>query len=261
MRSLPVALALCALAVPAAAQLTTTYTGTQRDGDKDVAATAEFTIEKGRALMILKGSHAMRMIFDEKAGVLRVVSDDDRTYFDITKANAAAGDPTGMMAEMQKQLEKMPKEQRAQAEQMMKGMMGTAAAQPRLEYVWTNDTKEIAGYHCTMVAGMRGNDKATEYCGSKSNDFTMSDAERATMLEMQGYLRNFGISVKSGDESRAFQWDTSVDGYPVLTRCYKNGAITLELQLGTVSRNAIPDEAFELPRGYKRMEFGAATSR
>ena len=46
MRSLSIALALCAPAVPAAAQLTTTYTGTQRDGEKDVPATAEFTIER-----------------------------------------------------------------------------------------------------------------------------------------------------------------------------------------------------------------------
>lgn len=261
MRSLIFSLALCATAAPASAQLTTTYTGTQRDGDKAVPASAEFTIQNGRALMVMKGSHAMRMIFDDRAQVLHILSDDDKRFFDITKANAASGDPTGMMGEMQKQLAKMPKEQRAQAEAMMKGMMGTTATQPPLTYVWTKDTKEIAGYQCTLVEGMRGDNKVTEYCGSKSSDFTMSDAERATMLDMQGYLRNFGISVQSGDETRAFQWDTSVDGYPVLTRCYKNGTMTLELQLASVSRKPIPDEMFEMPRGYARMDFGAGMRR
>jgi hypothetical protein len=81
------------------------------------------------------------------------------------------------------------------------------------------------------------------------------------MLEMQGYLRNFGINAKSGDESRAFQWDTSVDGYPVLTRCYRDGRMTLELQLASVSRTEIPRDAYELPRGYKRTDFGSATAR
>jgi len=261
MRSLMFPLALCATAAPASAQLTTTYTGTQRDGDKDVPATAEFTIQNGRALMVMKESRAMRMIFDARAAVLHIISDDDKSFFDITKANAAAGDPAGMMGEMQKQLEKMPKEQRAMAEGMMKGMMGSAATQPPLTYVWSKDTKEVAGYQCTVVAGMRGDDKVTEYCGSKSNDFTMSGDERAPMLDMQGYLRNFGISVQSGDETRAFQWDTSVDGYPVLTRCYKHGTMTLELQLASVSRQPIPDEMFEMPRGYKRMEFGAGMRR
>jgi len=264
MRSLmlfPVALCATAAPAPTSAQLTTTYTGTQRDGDKDVPASAEFTIQNGRALMVMKGSRAMRMIFDARAGVLHIISDDDKSFFDITRANAAAGDPSGMMGEMQKQMEKMPKEQRAMAEGMMKGMMGSAATQPPLTYVWSKETREIAGYQCTLVAGMRGDNKVTEYCGSTSNDFKMSDAERATMLDMQGYLRNFGISVQSGDETRAFQWDTSVDGYPVLTRCYRNGTMTLELQLVSVSRKPLPDEMFEMPRGYKPMDFGMGKRR
>ena len=261
MRSMMFALALCATAAPAFAQLTSTYTGTQRDGDKTVPASAEFAIQNGRALMVMKGSRAMRMIFDARAEVLHIISDDDKRFFDITKANAASGDLTGMMGEMQKQLEKMPKEQRAMAEGMMKGMMGTTATQPPLTYVWTKDTKEIAGYECTLVEGMRGDDKVTEYCGTKSNDFKMSDAERATMLAMQGYLRNFGIGVQSGDETRAFQWDTSVDGYPVLTRCYQHGTMTLELQLASVSRKPIPEEMFEMPRGYTRMDFGTGMHR
>jgi len=264
MRSLmlfPVALCATAAPAPTSAQLTTTYTGTQRDGDKDVPASAEFTIQNGRALMVMKGSRAMRMIFDARAGVLHIISDDDKSFFDITRANAAAGDPSGMMGEMQKQMEKMPKEQRAMAEGMMKGMMGSAATQPPLTYVWSKETREIAGYQCTLVAGMRGDNKVTEYCWSTSNDFMMSDAERATMLDMQGYLRNFGISVQSGDETRAFQWDTSVDGYPVLTRCYRNGTMTLELQLGSVSRKPLTDEMFEMPRGYKPMDFGMGKRR
>src|SRR5215471_18488312 len=83
MRSLMFPLALCAIAAPASAQLTTTYTGTQRDGDKNVPATAEFTVQNGRALMVMKGSHAMRMIFDARAQVLHILSDDDKSFFDI----------------------------------------------------------------------------------------------------------------------------------------------------------------------------------
>ena len=128
MRSLIFSLALCAAAAPApaSAQLTTTYTGTQRDGDKAVPASAEFTIQNGRALMVMKGTHAMRMIFDDRVGVLHIISDDDRNYFDITKANAASGDPTGMMGEMQKQMEDAEGAARPGGE-MMKGMMGTTA--------------------------------------------------------------------------------------------------------------------------------------
>jgi hypothetical protein len=250
----------CALSARVAgAQLTTTYSGTERDDNRDVPASAQFSLEKGRVAMIMKGTRATRMIFDQKAEVLHIVMDENRTYFDITKANAAAGDPMGMMAQMQKQLESLPKEQRAMAEQAMKAAMGGGAAAgnqpPPLTYVWTKDIKSVMGYECTRVEGMRGDDKVTEYCGSTSNDFKMSDAERQTMLEMQGYLRNFLIGVRDGNDSmRAFQWDTSVDGYPVITRCFRKGVMTLDLQLASVHRNRIPDDLFKIPSGYRKMD-------
>jgi hypothetical protein len=261
MRSLLTALATCVLAVPTSAQLTTTYSGTRLVGDKQVPATAEFAVEQGRVAMVMTGGRGGRMVYDAKAEVLHVISDEDKTYFDITKAGAASGDPTGMMAQMQQQLEKMPKEQRAMAEQMMKSRMGASTPTPPLTYVWSKETKTIAGYECTRVDGMRGDDKVTEYCGTKSNDFKMSDGERQTMLDMQGYLRNFGIRVQSGDETRAFQWDTSVDGYPVLTRCYRSGTMTLDMTLTSVSRKPIPEELFELPRGYKKMDMSGMAGR
>jgi Domain of unknown function (DUF4412) len=256
MRHTFIGLAVCAAAAlptPIIAQLTTTYAGTQRDGDKDVPASAVFAIEKGRVAMLMKGSHSARMLFDQKAQVLRIVLDDEKQYFDLDKDWRTHSDPMAMMPDIQKQLEQMPAAQRAMAEQMMKSRMG--GAQPQLEYLWTSDNKKIAGYDCTRVDGMRGDAKVTEYCASKSDDFKMSDAEHQTMLDMQGYLRNFLIMVKNTDDSmRAFQWDTKVDGYPVLTRCYNSGTMTLDLTLQSVSRKPLSDDAFVLPSGYKKME-------
>ena len=128
MRSTLVALPLRCLAGPVAAQLTTTYAGTQIVGSKQVPATAKFVVET-------------------------------------------------------------------------------------VTYVWTKDTKTVAGYQCTFVQAMHGGTKVSEYCGSPSADFTISDAERGTVLDMQRYLRNFTIMVRTPDDAtRAFQWDTSVDG-------------------------------------------------
>jgi hypothetical protein len=256
------ALTLSVVGVPASAQFTTTYTGIQRDGDKETPAVAQFSVDGGRAVMIMKGIRSARMLFDAKEGVLRMVSDDDKSYFEITKGSAASGDPTGMMAGMQKQLDALPKEQRQMAEQMMKSAMGSASQAPHLVYQWTKETKTIAGYECTLVEGMRGSDKVTEYCGSTSPDLKMTDAERETMLEMQGYLRNFTIGVRGTDDSaRAFQWDTSVDGYPVLTRCFTAGKMTLELLLGSVNHHAIPREMFAVPAGYKKMDMSRMSGR
>jgi hypothetical protein len=253
MRQTLIALVLCCATTRLSAQLTTTYAGVERDGDKEVPASATFSVENGRVAMLMKGTHSSRMLFDQKAQVLRIVSDDDKSYFDITKDSRNSVD--AMMATMQKQLESVPPAQRAMAEQMMKSAMGSASQQPQFEYVWTKDKQHVAGYECTRVEGMRGPTKTTEYCGTTSDDFKMSDAERQTMLDMQGYLRNFTIMVKSADDAtRAFQWDVKTDGYPVITRCYKNGKVSLDLTFQSLSRKPLSDDIFVVPSGYKKMD-------
>lgn len=250
MRSLLFGLAICCLAQPAAAQLTTTYTGTQTVNGTSSPATAQFSVENGRAVMIMKGANGGRLIFDDKAQVLHIISDDRKSYIDIDKSTAGGGDP---MAAMQAQLANLPPDQRAMAEQMLKSKLGTPP--PPLVYNKGTETKTIAGYSCTMFEGMRGSEKVTEYCGTTSGDFKMSDVERKTMLDMQSYLRNFTIMVRSADDSsRAFQWDTSVDGYPVATRCFVNGTMTLDLTLDSVNRKPIPAELYTVPKDYKKMD-------
>jgi hypothetical protein len=94
MRRLSIALAIGVSAAPAQAQLTTTYTGTQLVGDKQVPATARFAVEQGRVAMVMTGGRGGRMIYDAKNQVLHVIMDGDKSYFDITKADGA-GAPAG----------------------------------------------------------------------------------------------------------------------------------------------------------------------
>jgi hypothetical protein len=254
MRSTLLALALGCLARPVAAQLTTTYAGTQTVGSKQVPATAKFAVETGRVAMIMTGERGGRIVFDQKAQVLHMISDGDKSYFDM-----GAGGPAEIM---QKQLEKLPPEQRAMAQQMMQSAMPSGAAAPQLTYVWTKETKTVANYQCTLVQGMRGDTKVSEYCGSTSPDFKISDAERGTVLDMQRYLRNFMIMMRTPDDAtRAFQWDTSVDGYPVLTRCFTNGVMTLDLTLQSVSRAPLSAELFDIPRDYRKIDLSAMGGR
>lgn len=253
MRSTLLALALGCLTRPVAGQLTTTYAGTQTVGSKQVPATAKFAVETGRVAMVMTGERGGRIVFDQKAQVLHMISDEEKSYFDI-----GSGGPAEMM---QKQLEKLPPEQRAMAQQMMQSAMPSGGT-PQLTYVWTKDTKTVASYQCTFVQAMRGDTKVSEYCGSTSPDFKISEAERGTVLDMQRYLRNFTIMVRAPDDAtRAFQWDTSVDGYPVITRCFRDGVTTLDLTLQTVSRAPLPAELFDIPRDYRKIDPAAMNGR
>ena len=72
-------------AAPASAQFNTYYSGTERKDGKSVPATAQFSVEKGRVAVVMKGSRSSRMLFLEKQGVLRVVDDGSKTYFHLDR--------------------------------------------------------------------------------------------------------------------------------------------------------------------------------
>jgi hypothetical protein len=261
--STAIMLTLLCGAAPASAQFNTYYSGTERKDGKSVPATAQFSVEKGRVALIMKGSRSSRMLFLEKQGVLRVVDDGSKTYFDLDREatqNMASGG--GAMDQMQEQLAKMPPEQRKMAEQMMQGAMGKVKDRPPTTYVWTKEKQTIKGYECTKVECMVGDDKRSEYWGTTSADFKMTPDERNTMLAMQGYLRNFMIGVSAGrgegGSSRAFQWDTSVDGYPLVTRCFDHGDTTLDLRLQSSDRKPLDKDLFETPSGFKKQDLMGA---
>jgi hypothetical protein len=251
-----------AAAAPAGAQLNTYYRGTVREGGKYVPATAQFSLEPGRVAMILRSGTTRRMLFLESEQVLRMVDDTRGSYADLGAMSGQPANPSAQLAEMQRQLDRLPPEQRAMAQQMMQSTMGAAQPAPDT-YVWTTERKTIAGYDATRVEVMQGSVKRAEYWGTKSADFRMSDAERKTMLAMQDYLRNYIIMVTpaGGGEARAFQWDTSVDGYPVLSRCFKDGEMTVELQLDSLNRKPLAGDLFAIPSSYTKEQMPTAPGR
>ena len=255
-----IALTVAAIAMTAGqarAQLTVLYKGVQREGQKEGPATAQFSIEEGRVGMIMKASHASRMLFLEKEQVLRIVDDDRKAYFDLGQSSLQ-GSGTGVapaMANFQKMLDQMPPEQRKMAEGMMQKSLGGMKQESQTVYVRTDEKMTVSGYDTTRVEAMRGNAKVSEYWGTTSSDFKMSPTEHRTILNMQGYLRNFLITVRSADGGglQAFEWDTSVDGYPVITRCFRGTETTLDLTLESFNRKPLPDELFVIPPDYKKM--------
>src|SRR6266852_2438754 len=117
-RLLLIALMQFGLAASADAELNTYYRGVERKSGKDVPATAQFSIEPGRVAMVMKGSRNSRMLFFEKDGLLRIVDDTGKTYFDMHRGSIHAPQPVGsdMAADLEKQMAQLPPEQRKMAE-------------------------------------------------------------------------------------------------------------------------------------------------
>jgi hypothetical protein len=258
-RKVVLTLAIMALgAAPASAQLTALYKGVQREGDKVDSVTTQFSIEPGRVAMIMTGSKSNRMVFLEKEQVLRIINDAEKSYLDMGKQTleATSDQVNSQMAMAQKELEGLPPEQRKMAEAMMQNTMSATSQSPQVEYVRTDEKQTINGYVCTRVEARRGKATVSEYWGTTSGDFKMSEADHKTVLAMQDYLRNFTLQVRSADDggTRAFQWDTSVEGFPIISRCFRGDITTLDIKLESFNRRPLPKDLFEVPSDYAKKE-------
>ena len=248
---------LVALAAPCAnAALTTYYKGTVDEGGKDVPATAAMSYTDGRvAMMMSSPTHHYRMIFQAKDDLLTIVDDGNKSYIDLQ-----GGLANGMEAQMKAQLDRMPPEQRKMAEQMMQSMRG-AMAQKSVpdEYVWTTDTETRGSYRCTWVNIMQGNVKRAAYCGTPSSDFTLGEKEHAAAVGFAHSLGNSSILARDerGGQMRMFEWDSAKDGFPLVSRCFRDERIILNLELDTFNHKKPPAELFDIPRDYRKQSFGA----
>ncbi len=250
-----IALSLAA-AVPAVAQLDTRYEGTQLVDGKHVPASTEFAVDKDRVAAVFKGARSSRMIYERKGGVLRLIDDDSKSWFDLAENDRNR--MTDAMAQMQKQMAQMPAGQREMAEKMMGGMLSSMSSAPPAVYVRSTDTLTVMGYTCTRVDVMRGDEKRAEYWGTTSPDFELTSEERATRIAMQGAMGAMNVFARAGGpgggETRPFEWDTKLEGYPLISRCFDGGTMTLDLHLVSFDRKPLDPVLFEVPKGYTQQE-------
>lgn len=261
-----VAVGILALAATAHAQFNAYYEGMTHMAGKDLPLTTRFSVDKDRVATVMVGARSSRILYFGKEDVLRVIDEDTRSYFDLDR-KALAQITGGAMAEMQKQMAAMPPAQRAMMEKMAPGAlanmggMGSMTEKP-LTYVWSQETKTVNGYACTRVDVMRGDQKRAEYWGSTSPDFKLSDDERRTVAAMHECLSGLTIVVRGGagggGDTRAFQWDTRTDGYPLISRCFDDSVMTLDVHLVRFDRKPLEDDLFKVPAGYKRQEISGA---
>jgi len=251
MRTLALVIACVAFAVPAAAQLATRYVGVERSGGKATPLTTVYAIDATRVALVFKGARSYRMLFLPAEGVMRFVDDTDRMVMDLP--GGLVGGVEGMLS---KALGDMPAEQREQIMGLVKDQKGAmpgigSVSKPKVEFVWTKAQKKVMGYDCTQVEVLTNNKKTSEYWGSPAADFKLSPAESTTVKAMYAFLGSGGPMLREGGGAAAFQWDATVAGYPLITRCFSDTVITLELTLESFDRKRLDEALFKVPKGYK----------
>jgi hypothetical protein len=236
------------VADPASAQINAYYRGTERVGTRAVPATAQLSLEKGRVSITVKGAHPFRMILIEKDETFRIIDDVDRTYLDVE-----SGGDDDVMTDVEKELTDMSPEDQKLFRQTMAQALGSPS---KVTYVASKDSTRVTGVRCTRVDVLHDGVKKGEYWSTIADAYKVGDGERATMRVLNESLGGALPIVQSsgGSGVRAFEWDTSKAGFPIVTRCIDGQVVTLDLTLEAFDRKPLVDAWFKIPKGYRKTE-------
>ncbi|MGH7682040.1 MAG: hypothetical protein ACRENN_08645 [Candidatus Eiseniibacteriota bacterium] len=256
---LALALALPAVASTARADLNASYRGVERFTGTDTTATVQISIAKDRIAFVIHGSRDVRMLYWKDRATMRFVDDTGKSYLDLERCTTPGG---GLLSSVQGQLSQLPPDQRAMAEEMLKGSMGEEGNESKTEFVRTKDVKKVLDHDCTMVKIQRDGETRAEYCSCTSPDFKLTDAERTALNEANQCIHNLFMTVRSakGDPSGALEWDADSDGFPLLSRCVDGETVTLEVTMESFDRKKVADSLFAVPTAYSKSNPAEADS-
>ena len=255
-------IALCAMAARAPVQAASGVLIVEKTtGAAAAPITNQIQLESNRMRAEMAGASGEKQIavFDGARQVMMIIDQQRKSYTEITREDAdrLGAQMSDAMAQMQKQLEAMPPERRAQVEAMMKGRMGGASSLvPKVKY--RKAGKGQAGkWACDLYEGYEGERKTSEICtvdpkvlGLTPADFgvaqQMADFFKRLMPQMAGQVFTFGSAEQQG-----------FAGVPV-RRTFTLAGREMTSEIVDVSRQSFPDASYAVPEGYQKRSFGPA---
>ncbi|HET7696915.1 MAG TPA: DUF4412 domain-containing protein [Vicinamibacterales bacterium] len=227
-------------------------------------STNQIQIESNRMRAEATGPRGEKqvVIFDGTRQVLIMIDDQNKSYTELTKADAdqLGAQMSQAMSQIQKQLESLPPEQRAQIESMMKGRMGGAGgAAPKTVYKRTG-TDTVGKWSCTKYEGYDGETRTSEVCTVEPKTLGLTEADFAVTKQFIDFFKR----VVPAMASQAFAIGTveqqGFAGIPVRrTATVLGRQITTEIS--DVSRQTFPDSIYAVPAGYQKRPFGGPAGR
>ena len=200
------------------------------------------------------------MIFDGDKQVLWMIQQDQGTYMEMTQATVAemgqmAGQANAQMAQAMKELQNLPPEQRAMAEQMMKGRMGAMGGAPPAAPTITFKAKgsdRSGSFTCTKYDELSNGSRTAEICAAPFDQIHITAADRKTFEAMGKFFEPLARMAPRA-AFRALRTE-EINGFPVHTVSYNGDTPAYETTVLSAEQKSIDAGLFTLPPGLKRSE-------
>ena len=199
--------------------------------------------------LIFDGTSFLVMDHGEKTYIIM----DEAMLMEISDKMSAA------MAQMEAELAKLPPEQRAMAEQMMKTQMGAimgdqeSAPAPRVE---KTGNSEWQGRSCTQFDVFEGDVKTQEICAAPLDKVNGAAEMMKTYQGMAQFVKKLAESLP-GPLGASFNDHPGmvaelIGGFPVRSVEYSMGTAVREVTMESISEKALESEMFKAPADYRR---------
>jgi len=232
-------------------------------------------VQNGRA-RIDSGADAERastVIFRDEA--VHILNAKEKSYFVIDRetVDRMANTMNDAMAKMQEQLAKMPPEQRAMMENMMKQRGMQAAPAPAkaatYEVAATGASESVAGYSCKVMNVTRDGVLTQQLCVVPYSALPGKDEFQSLIKQMTALTEKMAERTKqfAGDRnSNPTNMESSlagkINGVPFISRRYRDGVLQPEETIVKSWKSQSIDAAqFEIPAGYAKKELPQMMNR
>lgn len=189
-----------------------------------------------------------------------VLDHEQKRYyiFDQATLDAMGEQMNAAMAEMEKQLASLPPEQRAMAEQMMKGGMqgmmgGDPAPEPRIEAAGSGTWQSSP---CKKYFVFEGPTKTQEICASPLAAIEGASEAMRAFRQMTSFFKKMADALPMGGSADIDLGELldDIDGFPVVTTQYQSGRIAEVTTLESATNEDIDPAKFSIPDGYARQD-------
>lgn len=214
--------------------------------------------EKPDGAMIYRG--------DKKEMIM--VSHQDKSYVVLDEAtmNELVGVMSEAMAQFEEAMKDATPEERAMMEKMMKGRMPGMGNNEIIEPVIKKaGSTKVNSYSCTLYDVYRGDDKTSQHCVASWSSIEGGNEMKTVMLEMAQFMDQMAksFSKSKGFMGNQLQFENNVfaqlrklNGFPVQTIDYQDGAVDSESQLVSSKKTTVNEADLEPPAGYTKQDMG-----
>lgn len=204
-----------------------------------------------------RGSH---IIFHAGRQTMWIIDDADKSYLAMDKATV---DQMGQqmneaMTRMKAVLDQMPPEQRKMMEKQMGQMMGAGDGKPsELKITRAAESRTVSGLPCTRYDAALDGTVNSHLWVTPYERAKLRKEDMAVFVKMADFFKSmtsqFSKYMKAQDNP--FMASDQIDGVPILTQQVdRDGKVTQETLIETISHDAAPPGVFEVPKGYKQKD-------